>query len=88
MSPALEVDLPPFGATIQLHVETFDFVLVILGLDFILRNVNDRVVLFDLHQHLFAVERDLVIVGIAKHRLLAVIEIVSAEMRFFVFLLE
>src|SRR5262249_3879631 len=40
------------------------------------------VVLFDLHQHLFSVERYLVIVGVADHRLLAVVEIVCAEVRF------
>ena len=88
LPPALEVDLAPLRAAIQLHVESLDLVLVILGLDLIFGNVDDGVVLFDLHQHLFPVGRDLVIVGVADHGLLAVVEVVSAEVRFFVFLRE
>src|SRR4030095_5865228 len=82
LPPAFEVDLAPLRTAIQLHVESLDLVLVILGLDLILGDVDDGVVLFDLHQHLFSVERDLVIVDVADHGLLAVVEIVSAEVRF------
>ncbi len=57
---------------------------MILGLDLIFGDVDDGVVLFDLHQHLFSVGRNLIIVGVADHGLLAVVEIVSAEMRSFV----
>src|SRR5262252_2367103 len=70
LSPALEVDLAPFGTAIQLRIESLDLVLMILGLDLILRDVDDGVFLFDLHQHPFSIERDLVIVGVAKYRLL------------------
>jgi hypothetical protein len=88
LPPALEVDLAPFRTPIQLCVESLDLVFVVLGLDLIFGDVDDGVVLFDLHQHLFSVEGDLVIVGVADHGLLAVVEIVSAEMRFFVFVRE
>ena len=88
LPPAFEVDLAPLGTTIQLHVEAFDLVLVILGLDFILGDIDDGVILFNLHQHLFSVQRKLIVVRFADHCFLAVVEIVSVEVRFFVFLLE
>src|SRR5215831_18784061 len=88
LSPALEIDLAPLSTAVQLHVESLDLMLVILGLNLIFGNVDDGVVFFDLHQHLFSVERNLVIVGVAEHGFLAVVEIISAEVRFLVFLLE
>ena len=62
--------------------------LVILGFELVFRDVDDGVVLFDFYQHLFAVERDLVIVRVAEHGLLAIVDVVNAQMRFLVFVGE
>ena len=78
--PAFEIDLVPLRVTVELHVQPFDFVLVVLGLDLVFRQVNDRVILFDFYQHLFSVERDLVIVRIANHRFFAIFQAIGAKM--------
>ena len=82
LSPALEIDLAPLSTPIQLHVETIDLVLVILGFELVFRHVDDGVVLFDLHQHFFTVERNLVIVRVSEHGFFAVIDVVNAQVRF------
>ena len=68
--------------SIQLRVESRDLVLVILGLEFVFWHIDDGVVFFDLHQHLFAVERDLVIVHVAQDGLFAIVHVVNAKVRF------
>ena len=45
--PAFEIDLVPLGVAVELHVQAFDLVLVVLGLDLVLRQIDDRVILFD-----------------------------------------
>ena len=82
LPPAFEVDLVPLGMSIQLHVESLDLVLVILGLELVFWQIDDGVIFFDLHQHLFAVERDLIIVHVAQDGLLAIVHVVNAKMRF------
>src|SRR4030095_12484344 len=68
--------------SIQLRVETLDLMLVILGLEFVLWHIDDGVIFFDLQQHLFCVERDLVIVRIAQDRLFAIVYVINAKVRF------
>ena len=68
--------------SIQLRVEPRDLVLVILGLELVLWHIDDGVIFFDLQQHLFAVERDLVIVRVAQDGLLAIVHVVNAKVRF------
>ena len=78
LPPAFEVDLVPFGMSIQLRVEPRDLVLVIFGLQLVLWHIDDGVIFFHFHQHLFAVERDLIIVHVAQDGLLAIVDVVNA----------
>src|SRR5438477_1507202 len=54
---------------------------MVLGLDLVLRQINDGVILFDLDQHLFAIGGDLVAIRITKDGFLPVLETVGAEVR-------
>ena len=78
--PAFEIDLVPLRVPVELHVEAFDLVLVVFGLDLVLRQIDDRVIFFDFNEHLFPIECDLVIVHIANHRFFTVLHAVRAEM--------
>ncbi len=88
LPPAFEIDLAPFGVAIQLHVKMFNLVLVILGFELVLWHVDDEVVLVHFQEHFFAVEGDVVVVGVAQHCLFAFVEVVNAQMRFSVSLRE
>ena len=78
--PAFEIDLVPLGVPVELQVEAFDLVLVVLGFDLVLGQIDDRVIFFDFYEHLFPIECDLVIVHIANHRFFTILQAVSAEM--------
>ena len=56
--------------------------LVVFSVELVLWHIDDGVIFFDLHQHLFAVERDLVIVRVAQDGLLAIVQAVNAKVRF------
>ena len=62
--------------------------LVVFGFELVFWHVDDGVIFFDFHQHLFAVESDLVIVRLAEHGFFAIVHVVSAKVRFLVFLAE
>ena len=64
LPPAFEIDLVPLGMAIELQVEPFQLELVILGFDLVLGQIDDGVILFDFHQHLLAVESDLIGAGV------------------------
>ena len=53
---------------------------MIFGLELVLRQVDDRIIFVDLHQHLLAIEADLVAVHVAQDRLLAILQAVGTEM--------
>ena len=65
--------------SIQLRIETLDLVLVVFSLELVLRHIDDGVIFFDFHQHLFAVERDLVIIRVPEDGLLAIVHVVNAK---------
>ena len=55
---------------------------MVLGLELILRQIDDGVLLLDLDQHLLAVSGDLVAIDIAKDRFFAVFQAINAKMLF------
>ena len=57
--PGFVVDLVPLGVAIELHVEAGELQLVVLGLELVLGQIDDGVILLDLDQHLLAVGSDL-----------------------------
>ena len=80
LPPGFVVDLFPLGAPIGYHVEATQLEFVILGLELVLGQVDDRIIFVDLHQHLLAIEADLVAVDVAQNCLLAILQAVGAEM--------
>src|SRR5438105_2482622 len=82
VAPGFVIDLGPFRVAIELHVESTEFQLVILGFELVLRQIDDGVILLDLDQHLLAVSGDLVAVDIAKDRFFAVFQVINAKVLF------
>ena len=86
LPPGLKIDLAPLGMVIELHVETFQFELVVLPsllvlrLDFVFRQIDDGVVLLDFDQHLFAIIGNLISVHVAQNGLFPIFQAVGAEM--------
>ena len=80
--PGLVVDLVPLGVAIELHVEPGELQLVILGLELVLGEIDDGVILLDLDQHLLAVGGDLIGVDVTEDGLFPVFQAVDAEVPF------
>ena len=89
LPPALEVDLVPFRVPVEPQIKPFQFQLVIFPaflvfqLQLVFWQIDHRIILVDLNQHLFAVARDLIIVNVSMHRLFAVFQVVGTKMTLF-----
>ncbi len=85
LAPGFVINLLPFHAPVGHDVEAFQLELVILRFELLLWQVDDRVLLFDLHQHLFPIKADLVSVHIAQDGFFPVLQVIETEMPFQVF---
>ena len=71
---------------IELHVKAFELEFVILasllvfGLQFVLRQIDDGVIFLNFDQHLLAISADLIAVHVAEHVFFPVFQAVGAKM--------